>query len=113
MGSQIAVIDDYRTLDSASISGTFAAVGSPFTHLLRLICITNNTDGDLIFTTNIVSNQLFIAKNSFKLFDLSINKEGQYNDEFHLPKLTQFYVKQKTAPTAGDVYIEAIYGLGD
>ncbi len=111
MTSQIAVIDSLRSLANGSISGTYAAVGNPFQHLTRLICITNNTDGDMFFSTDGSTNMLFVAHNSFKLFDISTNKE--VNSPFYLPAGTQFYVKQSTAPTTGAVYIEVIYGQGE
>jgi len=47
---QVAVLDTLRTLANGSISGTYAAVGTPFTSPVRLICFTNNTDGDMLFT---------------------------------------------------------------
>ncbi len=111
MTSQTAVIDTYRTIAFGAISGTFAAVGTPSTHLVRVFCITNNTNGDLIFSTDGINNQLFVAQSSFKLFDLSTNKE--INAPFFLPAGTQFYVKQSTAATSGAVYIETIYGRGE
>lgn len=111
MTSNIAVIDSYRTIAAGAISGTFAAVGSKFTHMIRAFCVTNNTDGDLIFSTDGSSLQLFVAAHSFKLFDVCGNRE--VNAPFYLPANTQFYVKQSTAPTTGAVYIEAIYGQGE
>lgn len=111
MASQTAVIDAYRTLAFGGISGSYAVVGTPFTHMTRLFCITNNTNGDLIFSLDGTTNQLFVAAASFKLFDLMTNKE--LSAPFFLPAGTQFYCKQKTAPSSGDVYIEAIYGQGE
>jgi hypothetical protein len=111
MGSQIALFDAYRTLGHAAISGSYAAVGSQFTHLMRLICITNNTDGDMIFSVDGTTAQLFVAAASYKSFDFTTNKE--LSNPFYLPANTQFYVKQSTAPTKGDVYIEAVYGQGE
>ena len=105
--SQVAIIDTLRSLGSGSISGTYAAVGSAFTSPVRIICITNNTDGDMLFTTDVTKDMLFIPKGSFKLFDLTTNGIGSY---FVLRVGTQFYVKQSTAPTTGSVYIEVILG---
>lgn len=111
MVSQTAVIDGYKTLVYTSISSSYAAVGTPFAHQLRLFCITNNTNGDMIFSTDASTAQLFVAKNSFKLFDLTTNKE--VNTSFYLPANTQFYVKQSTAASSGDVYVEGVYGRGE
>lgn len=112
MSAICAVIDTLRSLAHGSISGSYAPVGAAFGHPTRLICITNNTDGDMFFSTDGSNDQLFVAKQSFKLFDLTTN-HGQYDSTFVLPIGTQFYVKQSSAPTTGSVYIEAIYGRGE
>lgn len=107
MSKSVIVIDVIRTLAFGGISGTYAAVGTPFTFPVRLICFTNNTDGDVFMSDDGVNNQLFIPANSFKLFDVTTNRFG------NIPGLvfaigTQFYVKQSTAPTMGAVYIECL-----
>ena len=112
MTSTYCVIDSYRTLNFSGISGTFATIGTPLAHQARLICVTNNTNGDMIFSTDGSSNQLFIPKNSFKLFDLTTNRQNNA-PTFVIPPGTQFYVKQSTAATSGDVYVECIYGIGE
>lgn len=108
--AQTAVIDSYRTLAFGGISASFAAIGSPFTHEMRIICVTNNTDGDMIFSTDGVNNMLFVAAGSFKLFDVCTNREQSSN--LYFPANTQFLVKQSSAPTKGAVYVEAIYAQG-
>ena len=45
-----AFIDTLRSLGFAGISGAYATVGAPFDFQVRLICITNNTAGDMFFT---------------------------------------------------------------
>jgi hypothetical protein len=98
-----------RSLANGSISGTYAAVGTAFLHPIQIICITNNTDGDMIFSFDGgVHDHLFIAKGSFKLFDLCTNKTG-LSTQFSIPQGTIVYVKQSTAPTTGSVYMECIY----
>jgi hypothetical protein len=108
MGSQAASIDTLRSLGFASISGSYAAVGTPFVFPVRLICFTNNTDGDMFFSYDGVNNMLFIAAGSFKLFDMSTNKLST-QPQWAFATGTQFYVKQSTSPSRGAVYIE---GLG-
>lgn len=109
MSTQVVVIDILRSLAAGSISGAFAAVGTPFTSAVRLICLTNNTDGDMFFSDDGINNKLFIPKGSFKLFDLASNKTNN-NTTYVLRTGTQFYVKQSSAPTTGSVYIEALLG---
>lgn len=106
---QTVNFDTIRTVAFGSISGTYAAVGTSFTNPVRLICFTNNTNGDMFFSVDGVNNHLFVAAGSFKLFDLSTNKHT-YAPWWVLAPGTQFYVKQSTAPTSGAVYIECLWG---
>lgn len=107
--TQVVQIDAVRTLAFGGISGAYAAVGTPFTEPVRIICFTNTTDGDMFFSDDAVNNKLFIPAGGFKLFDLATNRfnSSQY---WILPIGTQFYVKQSTAPTKGAVYIECLWG---
>jgi hypothetical protein len=115
MAAKKVYFDTLRSLAFGGISAAYAAVGSAVsvpTGNVRLICITNKTAGDMIFSvdnTN-VSGQLFIPAGSFKLFDLTSNMVPGKDDGFFLAEGTIFYVKQVTAPTSGAVYIELLYG---
>lgn len=106
-----AFFEPLRSLGFAGISGSYAAVGTPLAHPVRAFCITNNTQGDLIFSTDntLVAGELFVARGSYKLFDIQSNINPQFDDKYVLAIGTQFYVKQVTAPTSGDVYIECLY----
>lgn len=104
-----AEFDELRSLAFGGISGTYAAVGSPLDVLGRIICITNNTEGDMFFTTDSSRDELFIPAGSFKLFDIQSNMNTHDDDRYVISKQTQFYVKQSTAPVSGAVYIEIIY----
>lgn len=105
-----AFFESLRTLAFGGISGTYAAIGSPTTHPVRAFCITNNTQGDMIFSTDPddVDGHMFVAKGSYKLYDVQANMNAQFDDKYVLPTGTQFYVKQVSAPTSGDVYVEVL-----
>jgi len=106
-----AFFEPLRTLGFAGITAAYAVVGSATTHMTRAFCITNNTAGDLIFSTDntLVAGELFVAARSYKLFDIQSNINPQFDDKYVLEVGTQFYVKQVTAPVSGDVYIEILY----
>lgn len=112
MSAKKVYFDTLRSLAFGSISGTYAAVGSPLSVEARVICITNNTAGAMIFSTDNTNadGQIFVAAGSFKLFDLTANLVPGKDDNFVIAKGTQFYVKQVAAPTSGAVYIEILYG---
>lgn len=105
-----AAFEDLRSLGFAGISGTYAAVGTPTENPVRVFCITNNTQGHMIFSldsTNSAGN-MFVAAGSYKLYDIQANINPQFDDKYVFPVGTQFYVKQVTAPVSGDVYIECL-----
>jgi len=110
-GVSRAHFDSLRSLAFGGISGTYAAVGTPLTVMARAFCITNNTQGDMIFSldnTN-AAGQMFVAAGSYKLYDVQSNMNQQFDDKYVLAIGEQFYVKQSTAPVAGSVYIEILY----
>lgn len=105
----VARLDELRSLGFGGISGSYATVGSPLSVLGRILTITNNTEGDMLFTTDSSRDELFVAAGSFKLYDIQANQNDNFDDKYVLPIGTQFYVKQVTAPVSGSVYIEITY----
>lgn len=112
MSAKKVYFDTLRSLAFGSISGTYAAVGTPLTVEARVVCFTNKTAGDMIFSTDSTnaSGQIFVPAGAFKLYDLTANLVPGKDDSFVIAKATQFYVKQSTAPVSGAVYIELVYG---
>ena len=106
-----AQLDTLRSLAYTGISGSYAAVGTSFTVQQRIICITNNTDGDMIFTDDPTNStgKLFLPAGTFKLFDLTANINPNYDDGFYMTIGTAIYVKQSSSPSKGGVYIEIVY----
>jgi len=104
-----AFIDEIRTLGFASISASYAAVGTPSSVTPRLVHISNNTMGDMYFTDDNTLDKIFVKSGSFVLYDIQANINPQFDDKYVLPVGTQFYVRQITAPTSGDVYITYLY----
>jgi hypothetical protein len=105
--------DALRSLAFGSISGSYAALGSPLGFNWKMFKITNNTDGDMFISTDGTTDNLFVPATSFVLYDLSTNAPPvSVNDTFCMAIGTQFYVKQSTSPSTGAVYIEGIYSMG-
>ena len=106
-----ANLEPLRSLAFGSISAAYAAVGTPTDNPIRLICITNNTEGDMIFSRDsaIAAGELFVAAGSFKLFDVQANINPNKEDRYVFDQGTQWYVKQLEAPVSGSVYIEIMY----
>lgn len=107
--SAIAVrFDAQRTLAFGSISGTYAALGGPTTHLMRILKIVNNTNGDMTISFDGTTDNDFVPANSFVLYDFEANSYSQY--DFLLALNTQIYVKGTA--TSGSVYAVMVYGKG-
>lgn len=106
-----AYLEPLRSLAFGSISGSYAAIGTPTDHPVRLVCITNNTQGDMLFSLDGVTDHLFVNAGSFKLFDIQSNMTPDKESAFVLDQGTQFYVKQLAAPVSGSVYVEILYGF--
>lgn len=107
------LFDSLRSLGFASISGTYAAVGAAIAVPgVRIMCITNRTAGDMIFSTDNTNaaGMLIVPAGSFKLLDFTSNMVPGKDDSFFLAQGTIWYVKQVAAPVSGAVYIEYVYG---
>lgn len=104
-----AKVDTLRVLANASIGASYAVVGSPFGFPARIICFTNTTDKDMLFSTDGTTNQLIVPAGSFKLFDVTTNHKPVNQDDFCFSIGTQWYVKYAAAPSSGSVYIEVVY----
>lgn len=112
MSSKKVYFDTLRSLAFGGISAAYAAVGAALTHNPRIICITNDTDAGMVFSfdnTN-ATGQIYLPKGSYKVFDLTTNQVQGKDDSFVIAKGQILYVKQVTAPSAGGVYVEYIYG---
>ena len=103
--------DTLRSLAFGDISATYAAVGTPLDHSARMICITNGTQGGMIFSTDDtnVDGNIFVPAGGSRIYNFTANLIPGKDDNFVVPAGTQFYVKQTAAPTSGAVYIEVIY----
>lgn len=106
--------DAIRTLAYTGISSSYASVGAVLAHNWRMFKITNNTDGDMLFSVNASTNQMFCPANSFTLYDVATNAQPVgVSDNLMLAIGTQFSVKQSTAPSKGAVWIEGLYAIGE
>jgi hypothetical protein len=104
------VPEPVRSLAFGSISGTYAAVGTPLANPARIIMFQNFTNGDAMISFDGVNDHLPVAANGFVLLDVTANKVGAIQG-FFIAKNTTFYLRQIVAPTSGSFYITAFYGF--
>ncbi len=117
-----ATFDLLRSLGFASISATYAKLGSTFSHEARAITIINQTDGDIfVAVTNGATpasdgtaDNLFIPNNTAFTYDVTTNNSNVPNSApFVFGKNNQFWVRQSTAPSKLSVYLQILYGVGE
>lgn len=105
---QYVQFDTLREMAFGSITSSYQLVGPVFTVNPRILAFNNSTNEDLYISTDGVTNMLRIASNSFKLYDLQMNKSDTGDNFF--PKGTGIWVKETgTLPNAGSFWVEAIY----
>lgn len=106
--AQIVRFETLRSLAFGSISGTYAAVGTPLIHSARVIVIDNTTDADVFISFDGINNQIIIIAHSGKIIDFSSNRTEPVG-VLELPSNTTVYVKQVSAPSSGSVYVTSMY----
>lgn len=105
--------DQILSVGFASITASYTTVQSPISNVWRIFKITNNTDGDMMFSANGSTDNLFVPAGGFTLYDLVVTVgTGTDIDQMPLGIGTQFYIKYISAPTRGSVYIEGLYAKG-
>jgi hypothetical protein len=111
MASIIVSVDGLRSLGSGSISGTYAAIGTPFAHPMRLLKIINTCNTDMVISFDGINDNDYVPAGSFSLYDLTTNQYSTAGWFFRIN--TQVYAKQTSAPGSGSVYVIAMYGQGE
>ncbi len=99
------VYEALKSIDSATLTGSYQPIGSPSTHPARIFKIVNGSSVVITISTDGSTDQDVLPAGTFVLYDIGTNK-GQSAPEFCLPP-TQFYVKG-TAGT-GLIYVVVLF----
>lgn len=106
----VAKFEVLRSLAFGSISGTYAALGTPLEKRARLVKISNSTDAPILVSVNGVDDHDYVPAMGFVLYDIQSNQNHVHEDEYLFAIGTQFSIKQVSAPTSGSVYLTTLYG---
>lgn len=114
--SNIVRFDAVRSSAIASISATYTPLGTPFTHMMRVLHFINDTNGTYMISFDGTTDNVPILADGFSLYDLTSDQDG--NESFRYQINTQLYIKYLVAPTAvvgttDTFYCVAIYGKGE
>lgn len=114
MTSNIVRFDPIRSIAFASVTSGYTALGTAFTHSMRVLHFVNDTNGNVMISFDGVTDNVVLLAESFSLYDLTSDQDE--NESFRYQKGTQIYVKYLTAPTGpatGAVYLISVYGKGE
>jgi len=103
----VAKFDTIRSKGFAAITNSYTILGAQYDYPLRMFRIINDTDGNMFISVDGTTNQFYLPKGTFVLYDIAANSIGSI--PFVVPAKTQFYVKYSSAPSLGSVYVEGIY----
>lgn len=95
-----------RSIDSATFTGSFQAVGTPLLFPSRILKFTNNSSVLVTLSWNGTDANEALPANSFLLLDVASNKE--LTSAWWAKKGTQFYVSGSAG--TGSFYISSYYG---
>ena len=104
--AQKIAYEPLRSLGHASISGTYAGVGTPFANPVRMLKVNNATDANLTISFDGVTDMDFIFANSAYVFDYATNAVDPVG-QLEQPLGKRLYVKG--SPSTGSVYVTVIY----
>lgn len=85
-------------------------MGTGLTDHARLIRIVNTMNTEMYISLDGSTNHIRMAAGSFFIMDLSSNKVR--DDGLFLAVGSIFYVKQVSAPSSGNLWIEVMYAQG-
>jgi hypothetical protein len=110
--------DSLRVIANGSITNSYVAFGATFTHRVRILKVTNNSDGDMFIAFNNTpatapgstgtTDNDFVPAGGFVLYDFSANSQGLANP-FVIQNGTQTWIRYSSAPTKNSVYLTCIY----
>ena len=86
-----ATPDTLRSIDSATFTGAYQALGTALTRPIRLVKILNDSSVPVTVSWDGTNNHDYLPANSFALYDLTANEVMQ--DGWFIGVGTQFYVK--------------------
>lgn len=107
--AQLVRFEALRSLGFASVSGTYAAVGTAFLNACRILQLDNLSNANVIVSFDGINDHLVVAGSSGKVLDFSANKVLPAGF-LAMPAGTIVYIKQETgAPTSGSFYVSVMY----
>lgn len=106
--STVLTWDTLRSLSSASVTGTYAIIGTALTFPSRIIKIVNDSTQAVTVSIDGTSDYDYIPAGGFFLYDCGTNK-SESSPSLEIRQGTQFFIKG-TAGT-GTIYLVCLYAF--
>lgn len=91
--SNRAKFEALRSIDSATFTGSYQALGSAFSNPVRILHIINKSDQNVTISTDGgVTDNIYVPANFFSLYDFGANK-GTSSDALELPASMGLLIK--------------------
>ena len=100
-----ARFDAIKSTAFGSITASYTALGTPITHIARILKIVNGTDTAMFFSFDGTTDNDYIPAGGFTLYDLDSN-------QLSISVNTQVSVKYETVPTSGSVKVINVFARG-
>src|SRR5258708_5432067 len=95
-----------RTAAFGDITGSLTALGSPYSHPVRVYFFTNGTDATIYVSWNGTDNHFAILSGNSLSLDIVANKS--IDNGLYLETGKSTYIAYATAPTIGNVYLSVV-----
>lgn len=106
LGSRI-LPEAQRSIAFGSISGTYAAIGTPLVNPAVFIMFINASNADLQISLDGINDTFVLLARSTFVFDISSDRVA--TNGLFLSVGTSIWVKTLGAPTTGAVYVSSWY----
>lgn len=105
--STVITYEALKSIDSATFTGAYQAIGAATSHEARIFKIVNASNIGVTISLDGSTDMDFIPPSTFVLYDLGTNR-GNPTASLVLQKGSQFYIK--AAAGTGLVYAIVMYG---
>lgn len=106
MNSRRLVYEAIRSIDSATFTGSYQALGTPLEHAISIVKLVNNSTVLVTISADGINDHDIAPSTSFWLYDVTSDSPKETGSVF-IEKGRQYYVKG--AAGTGSVYLVVQY----
>ena len=96
-----------RSIDSATFTGSYQALGTPLLNAASIVKIVNNSGVLVTISTDGINDMDVVPTDGFVLYDITSNTPTNGDDAIFIPQGTQYLIK--STGSTGLVYLVVLY----